>query len=739
MKQRASIANRIALILFLLAIHLVAGAKDLRSLQENPNLTDSTLNILLHRISQKVGPFMSRPGAFLLDAYVSGHSRCEEQGLAGKHFPHLLPFQANKKKEVAFEAIIQASFHWPGGVKFSCKTINTTNKRKSRAMLGGYYQSLLPGLEVRDLDDDSSGKSHVLPFSEEGLVLYDYHIEELADSTLEEMQAEGVPISRNTCAIAFTPQRDHHTMMSGHLLVDSTTCDIIGFHALGRIDMATIESHILFRPDSVANQILPYLNRTKIHYNYVGTTATNTFNTIYKFKTIEPLDSIKNAVHPRLNLSSVYETTEMDKADFDTIRPILLSQVIDSILYTPEIVEVRPQKKKNSILTFSEHMVEGGRFGDENNKFRLSGPLDPAGFEYDRINGFSLNERARWNIVFKDKSTLNISAQIGYAFKIKELRYRTKIDWTFLPKIREGISVSFERSNAGFSSKYIEKINDALKQKKDTIDFYDLGIDYFQRYEFRMEHHTELRTGLNLFTGLQYNYRKPVKHGKMASTLAHRQELADKHYSDFSPYIRLEWTPRQYYYFEGRRKIYIDGYTPTFILEATKAIPGIWNSNSNYSRVEFDVTQNLRVAPKRYFSYRIGTGAFVHQKGEYFINYHYFTRRFYPATWQDNRIGGIFQLLDEYWFSSSPSYLRAHAMYETPYGIIHSTLRPLSKYIIKERSYLNLLGAEGKKIYTEFGYGFANNYINLGLFVGFKGTDFYKFGAKIRIELEKHI
>lgn len=727
MKPKASIANKYLLLLLLLVIPMVASAQDLY------------LDSLLQKITQRSSNFMEQPGAFNIEAYVSGYSHCDKQGLAGKHFSHLLPFQASKKKDFAFEAIVQASYHWPGGVKFSCKTINTTNKRKTRSMLKGLYQAILPGLEIRIAGDESSGKFHVLPYSEEGLSSYKYSLEELSDSLVHELMQQGVPVDSSTCIISFSPLREHHTMLSGQLIVDSTKLEVIGLNADGRIDMATFNSKILFRQDSIAKQIVPYQSRIQVHYHYGKSQGTNTFNTLLKYKKIESLDSVKGSDNLSKNLSLTYETLDMNEADFDTIRPMMLSHEIDSILYSPELEEPRTRHKKYAIYTFSEHMVEGGRFGDDNNRLKLYGPLDPAAFEYDRINGFSLNERLRWNIIFKDQSTLNIAAQLGYAFKIKELRYRTSIDWTFMPKIRQGLFLSFERSNSGFSSKYIETINEALKQKKDSIDFYDLGIDYFQRYEFRLEYHTEIKTGLNLFTGLQYNYRKPVRHGKMASSAEHREELADQHYSDFAPFIRLEWTPKQYYYYEGRRKIYIDGHTPTFILEASKAIPNVWRANSDYARVEMDVTHNIRVAPKRHISYRLGTGAFFNQKGEYFINYHYFARRFYPSNWQDNRVGGTFQLLDEYWFSSSPKYLRGHVMYETPFGLINHALRPISKYVIKERFYLGLLGAEGKKIYTEYGYGIANNYINLGLFVGFKGTDYYKFGAKIRIELEKHL
>lgn len=715
------------------------------NLHLNDSLTNTNISIeheipldtLLYNICQRTNNFMKTPGAFNIESYVSCVSQSERQGIVGKHFPHLLPFQSSKKKDIAFEAIVQASYHWPGGVKFSCKTINSNNVRRSRYILKDYYHTVLPGLEIRDDRDRTSGKFHVMPFSKEGYDLYNYQYSALSDSLRKALLQQGFPLDSASCIIDFEPKRKHHTMLSGQLVVDSKLQEVIGCLFKGRIDMATIESNITFKYDTTFLQILPYLNHTKIHYNYGGSKATNSFTTLYKYKDVKPLDSIVNDKHPDLNLSATYEPTDMNEANFDTIRPKLLSPLVDSILYTPEKEEPSKHHKKYAVFTFSEHMVEGGKFGDDNNRLKLYGPLDPATFGYDGVNGFSLNERIRWNKVFKDASTLYVNAEIGYAFKIKELRYKTNIDWTFMPKIRQGINFSFERSNSGLSSKYVESINQALKQNQDTIDFYKLGIDYFQQYECRMEYHTELTTGLNLFAGLQYNYRDPVKHGIMAASTQHREELANQHFSDFAPYLRLEWTPRQYYYYEGRRKIYIDGNTPTFILEATKAIPNVWGTNSDYGRIEFDATQNIPIAHKRLLSYRVGAGAFLNQKGEYFISYHYFTRRQYPSTWQDNRFGGIFQLLEEYWFSSSPSYIRGHLMYESPYGIFHRSLGPFSKYIIKERAYMNLLQAQGKSFYTELGYAIANNYINFGVFVGFKGTEYYKFGVKLKIELER--
>ena len=133
-----------------------------------------------------------------------------------------------------------------------------------------------------------------------------------------------------------------------------------------------------------------------------------------------------------------------------------------------------------------------------------------------------------------------------------------------------------------------------------------------------------------------------------------------------------------------------------------------------------------------------GMGKFFNQKGEYFINYRYFERSNYPTVWEDDRIGGTFHLLDDYWYASSPSYVQLHVMHETPFGLFHM-LHPLSRFVIKERIYLGALWTEGHSLFHELGYGIDNNYLNVGVFVGFKDAEYYDFGFKVRIEIGRHI
>ena len=138
----------------------------------------------------------------------------------------------------------------------------------------------------------------------------------------------------------------------------------------------------------------------------------------------------------------------------------------------------------------------------------------------------------------------------------------------------------------------------------------------------------------------------------------------------------------------------------------------------------------------RTLSYHAGMGSFFRQKGEYFINYAFFARSTFPSTWNDH-IGGVFTLMDDYWYNSTPTYIQSHFMFESPFLILHKA-KPISKYVIKERIYLSNLWSEGKNAYTELGFGMGNNYFNVGVFGSFIGLKMEEIGIKASIEIDSH-
>lgn len=702
------------------------------------NVADTIINRLRQRSTLRSSFEL---GQLDIQTYTYGISHCTRQGLAGRLLPHLLPFQTHPSKDVAFEAFSHVHYQWPGDMHLNVTSLESNQPRKASKIMRELYHALLPIYSARRHKDYGSNKSFVLPFYDEGPLRYSFQLAPLPDTLMQAVNRIGIDTdTTRLCCISFRPLHRHHTLLSGRVVVDTVSAHVLGFDCEGHVDMATFRGQLLFSPDPLQDgYYIPHSSHVDIDYRYLRTHARNSYLTRFRYLTFTPFDSLDRRLIP-YDLTPYYEDEETsDSLDFHTLRPFLLPYDIDSLLYhdLPTATPARRRKKKK-IETFSEQLVNGSSLSNDNSHLRIYGPLDPAAIGYDKFNGLTLQEKARWTYRFPDNSELYLRAELGYAFRLREVRFRLFNEWTYLPARRGRLQLEVRRNNSTFSSKFINTVNDALKQRTTKVNFDSLGLDYYQRYEVTLQHSIELANGLMLHNGILATYRNPVKHGVLKSTEAHREELINSYYADIAPFVRLEWTPHQYYWYDDGYKTYIHSPAPTFAVEVSRAIPGLFGAESNYGRAEFDMHQSLNITRTRILAYHFGFGQFFNQRGEYFIDYRYFSRSQYPASWDDDRIGGTFHELDSYWYASSPSYVQSHLMYETPFGLAH-LLRPVSRYVIKERFYWSALWSEGKSFYDELGYGIDNNYFNVGVFAGFKGLRYHGLGVKFRIEIGRHI
>ena len=104
----------------------------------------------------------------------------------------------------------------------------------------------------------------------------------------------------------------------------------------------------------------------------------------------------------------------------------------------------------------------------------------------------------------------------------------------------------------------------------------------------------------------------------------------------FAPFLRVSWTPRQYYRYEGRQKIYVRSNFPTFKLELSRSFQNILGSTSEFNRVELDISQNIPIGLMNSLQYHVGAGMFVNQKTEYFADFVYFSKNNFP--WDDGLV-----------------------------------------------------------------------------------------------------
>ena len=336
-----------------------------------------------------------------------------------------------------------------------------------------------------------------------------------------------------------------------------------------------------------------------------------------------------------------------------------------------------------------------------------------------------------------------MKAFVGYMFEKKELFSDISTTWNYNPTHLGKLTLSIGNGNKTYSSMFLEEIQDSLLNKGLNLD--DLAFDYFKDYYIRLYNTVEVTNGFSIGTGLDYHIRDAAANKVDASSVAasisnvqpNTEDISKmfKRRNTFAPLVTLTWTPDQYYRFEGRQKIYVRSPYPTIKLEFSKGIKGILGSDSEYNRVELDISQKINLALMQSFQYHIGMGFFSNQKSEYFTDFAYFAKRNFPETWDDG-IGGVFNLLDRQLYNASDSYIQNHFMYESPFLILN-LIPAISKGVVTERLYLSHLYNPYIRSYTELGYGMGNNFFNAAFFGSFHKLKFHEVGFKISLNVFK--
>jgi hypothetical protein len=242
-----------------------------------------------------------------------------------------------------------------------------------------------------------------------------------------------------------------------------------------------------------------------------------------------------------------------------------------------------------------------------------------------------------------------------------------------------------------------------------------MDMEYFKNSFFRTELGIDITSTIGVMAGLSLYTRTPVNEEGF--------RLAGKplKYRSFSPIIALKAHPKW-------------ASKPEFCLSYEQGVKGIFNSDSEYGRIEFDATQQFSMRQLRSLYLRYGGGMYVHNhSGNYFLDYYNFRQENIPPGWHDDW-KGEFRLLDSHWYNSSDYYLRLNTTYESPLMML--TYVPIIGQIVeKERLYFSLLKVRRLSSYAELGYGFTNRIFSFGIFTGFSNKHYEGFGFRIGLEL----
>ena len=574
--------------------------------------------------------------------------------------------------------------------------------------------------------------------------------------------------------IRFMPRSKSFQLVGGYFVVTENVWSIREMRFAGRSEW--FAATVLLRMGKVgeADEFLPVSCNVDGYFGLLGNKIDGDYTALLDYKEITPrfpLQDEQNEDKSRYDLTSSYilrcdtNAYVRDTATFNKLRPIPLSpheKVLYADFFSLNDSVSKKKKSKNKHLQFwgevgdaliNDYTINFAKLGS----IRCSPLVNPLLISYSGSNGISYRQQFKYNRLFPGDRLLHIVPQIGYNFTRKEFYWSVNTDFGYWPRKRAAFHINIGNGNRIYSSDVL----DELKAMPDSLFNFDkIHLDYFKDLYFRLRHTWEIVNGLTLDVGLSIHRRTEVERSNfefifpetpaVKSIGSIPDEGSDdtpvipafdpsvlkrfRHaYNSFAPRVVLTWTPGQYYYMDGDRKVNLYSNYPTISVDWERGIGDVLPNSGTYERIELDYQHQIPIGLMRNIYYRLGWGKFTNQKELYFVDFANFSRHNLPVGWNDE-IGGVFQLLDGRWYNSSREYFRAHLMYEAPFLLMRHLMK-YTQYVLNERLYFNALVVPHLKPYLEIGYGIGTHIFDFGVFASFANWDYQEIGCKFTFEL----
>lgn len=688
--------------------------------------------------------------SFQAKLYIKGQVNVKKKNFTVRYLPTMFRLKKGVR-EYMIETLSDLHFNAPN--------IYTQKVKAVMGTASDFWEADGRLLEYFHINIYSSTLLHdklLSPLASNARKYYKYHIDSVMGKA-----------NNREFKIRFIPKYKSFQLVGGYMIISENVWSVREIRFSGRSEMFRFSNLLKMGEVGKPDEFLP------VHYNMSGTFGL--FGNKIDGSYVATLDygDIKqstSSVISRRNGKSKYDLTESyaiiadssaysrDTAYFDTLRPIPLTPheryLYKSYNTASDTVSIGKKKSKAFWGGFGGALIDYytldlSKFG----RIRCSPLINPFMFGYSARNGLSYRQKFRYNNLFAHDRLLSIVPSLGYNFKMKEFYWVVETDFLYVPRKQGTWHLEFGNGNRIYSSAML----DELKAIPDSIfDFDRVNLKYYKDLYLKLRHSWEIVNGLTLDVGLTLHRRTDEKKNNYINShfgtsfdgsvflpgsltqlpLYDGSSLGDLYRSNnnsFAPGIRLTWTPGQYYYMDGERKVNLHSKYPTISLDWERGLSGVLPNSSKHERFEVEVQHDIPFGLLRSLYIRVGWGAFTKQDELYFVDFANFRPYNLPTDWNDD-LGGVFQLLDRRWYNASSNYIRGHFTYESPFLLLHH-INKYSQYVLNERFYLSTLIVPHLKPYVETGYGIGTHAFDFGVFASFANWKYKEIGVKFTFEL----
>lgn len=697
-----------------------------RVLPDSKEKTESSVRAdsIMKEVIKNADKYQHILSRYEAEIYIKGRTEILKHNFLLRFGHHLFPVD-RKNKDMIFEMVSNSKFNAPNSFQHNFLAVNGNSIPNSKKQ-----QEALNFLNLNVYSSTIYNEGIITPMAKNASKFYTFNLEEVSDST-------GLRIYK----IRFMPKLWSQKLICGDLYVRDKSWIIDKIDVNGRFDFAEFNLVMTFGRD-YRRFILPDKASLFLRYHVLGNVIATSYHSSFKYNAVEWVEEDNESKKWRsLDLTGYYKLSSdtvpiiRDTAFWNKERDLPLTPE-ENKLY--EVVDKETQQETDTAnitkyLKLTEKFTNTMSMDYKTTRLKYSGIFNPFQLGYSGHNGITYRQRLRISKTFDKDRQIRFRPDVGFVFKRKEIFFSVNGDWEYQPEKKGILSISFGNGNQSYSSAIMKDINEQLKDS--SFNFDDLNLEYFKHYYAEIRNNIELFNGFQLWAGVTYHRRIPVKKkSEIVDPGEGVEDLINENYHDFTPVIGISYTPRQYYWMDGYRKEYLYSHYPTISVEFARAIPGVGKSTGDYARIEADIHQSIPLGLSRKLNYHLSGGVYLNPKSIYFADFRYFSRRQFPESWGDE-FGGVFNQLKSFWFNASDKYVQGHLMYESPFILSQLFKKKMSKYILSERFYFSQLWTPVLPSYTEIGYGFGNHIFNVAAFAGFDRWKYQNIGIKFAFEL----
>lgn len=652
------------------------------------------------------------------DTYIKGYTYTPKRNRMIRYMHWLTPVDKHPDNQL-FELDAQSNYQAPNHYQNRIKAFQT-----SRLSEGSHYQELFAFINMNIYAPTIYDKEIITPLSPEADKYYAFRLE---GSEL----VEGRLLHR----IRFTPRKWSQKLLSGELQVVDSLWTVDRILMKGRASLEDFEIDMRFSREE-SQQLLPVQADLRMQFEAFGNQIITELHAALRYQEVIYNTSFEEGDHLSLDETRYYTVAGdslrliTDSSYWASRRDKPLSTTEQALYNETPTIEQIDSSLINHYAQLGQRLTSTVNRDYKSVRMQYSGLFNPLQLSYGSEHGVTYKQELRLSHTYARDRQLRFHPEIGILFRSKQLRIKATTDWEYKPERRGMLRLTLANDNQEFPSEVIQLISEKLQltEKVKDFNFKELDLPYYHHYYADLSNQIELFNGLTFFGGIAYHLRTPVQKEREGTL------IKLKNANDFEPFIGLTYTPRQHYWMDGYRKEYLYSAFPTFRLELGKGIYGVMGSHSDYWRVETGLNQTLRLGLSERLSYNFSSGFYFETRYNYFANFRYFAKQYFPEPWRD-RFGGIFHLLSSDWYYASERYVQAHCMYEAPFILLHFIKPRTHRYIVSERFYLSQLWTPVKPNHTEMGYGVGNDLLNVALFLGFDKFKYQGAGLKLSLEL----